>query len=181
MRRAHKDVVKKLVQAAAVLGWLVSTGAWATTLEPLTVDEMIQKSTAIVRGTVTSMGAQQRGSIIYQQVQIKVLERFKGSGGGVVDVLVPGGALNGVRQTFSGTPQLLPGVEYVFFLWTGPRGSTQIVGLAQGVLNLKLDAKGDAQVQRAAITEGVGASIDAIAMSLESLRIRIQRVAGARE
>lgn len=181
MRRALREVVKKLVQAAVILGCLAAGEGWATTLERLSLDEMIQKSTAVVRGSVTSMTAHQRGSIIYQQAQIRVVERFKGSGGGVVDVLVPGGTLNGVRQTFSGTPQLSPGTEYVFFLWTGPRGTTQIIGLAQGVLNLKLDAKGNAQVQRAAITEGVGTSIDAIAMSLDSLRVRIQQVTGARE
>lgn len=173
--------MKKFVQAAAILGCLVAGVSRATTLERLSLDEMIQQSTAIIRGSVTSMAAHQRGSIIYQQVQVRVLERLKGSGATVVDVWVPGGTLNGFRQTFSGTPQLSTGMEYVFFLWTGPRGATQVIGLAQGVLNLKLDAKGNSHVQRAAIAEGVGTPIDAIAMSLDSLRLRIQRVAGVRE
>lgn len=169
------------MQAVAVLGWAMSGVTWATTLERLSLDEMIQKSTAIVRGSVGSMSARQRGSVIYQEVQIRVLERLKGAGGATVDVLVPGGTLNGVRQTFSGVPQLSQSSEYVFFLWTGPRGSTQIIGLAQGVFQLKLDSKGTAQVQRAAITEGVGTSIEAITMSLDALRTRVQRVAGAKE
>ena len=173
--------MNRLVQAVAVLGWALSSVSWATTLERLSLDEMIQKSTTIVRGTVGAMSARQRGSVIYQEVQIRVVERLKGAGGATADVLVPGGVLNGVRQTFSGVPQLSQGSEYVFFLWTGSRGSTQIIGLAQGVFRLSLDSKGAAQVQRAAITEGVGASIEAIAMSLDALRERVRRVAGARE
>ena len=62
------------------------------TLERLSLDDMISKSTGIVRGKVMSTSAAFAPSqpVIYTHYTIQVSERFKGTGGNSVDVVVPG-------------------------------------------------------------------------------------------
>ena len=102
------------------------------TLEQLSLDDMIQKSTAIVRGSVALSRTEASGPVIYTHYIVRVTENFKGNSQGAVDVAVPGGTANNMRQTFPGSPQFKIGDDYVFFLWTGRSGLTQIIGLTQG-------------------------------------------------
>src|ERR1035441_1442805 len=67
--------------------------------------------------------------IIYTHYQIRVSETLKGSSAATVEFVVQGGVANNLRQTFSGVPQFAVGDEYVFFLWSGKSGVTQIMGL----------------------------------------------------
>ena len=108
----------------------------SATLERLSLDDMIAKSTVIVRGKVTSAYAAASGPIIYTNYTVQVSERLKGQAGSSVEVSVPGGAANGLRQTFSGAPTLNAGEEFVFFLFTGRDGRTAIIGLTQGLFAL---------------------------------------------
>jgi hypothetical protein len=107
----------------------------ATTLEQLTLDEMIQQSTSIVRARVGGSRTAYRGAGIYTFYQLAVLETWKSpskSGGGPTEIAVPGGVVEGVRQIATGAPDLKPGQEYVLFLWTSRSGLTQVMGLSQG-------------------------------------------------
>ena len=97
----------------------------SATLERLSLDDMITKSTAIVRGKVTSSNASFSGPIIYTHYTIQVSEHFKGDSRSSVDLVVPGGVAKNVRQGFPGTPEFKVGDEFVFFLWTGRSGQTQ--------------------------------------------------------
>ena len=104
---------------------------------------MAQVSTAIVRARVTGTYAAAQGTAeIYTHYQLQVAERWKGAEAATLDIVVPGGTANGLRQSFSGTPKLIIGREYVLFLWTGPSGRTHITGLSQGVFDLKSDLQG---------------------------------------
>src|ERR1700736_3721117 len=93
--------------------------AGATTLERLTLDDMAQKSTAIVRARVTGSHAGTRGTNIYTYFELQVIESWKSaektSGPTTTEVAVPGGAFDGVRQSVTGAPELKPGQEYVLF------------------------------------------------------------------
>ncbi len=136
-----------------ILPLVLSLCLGAATLEKLTLEDMIQKSTAIVRGQVLSSSAAPHGSIIYTHYRVQVLEHWKGGEAGILDVVVPGGAANGLRQTFSGAPRLTRGGEYVLFLWTGPSGLTHVVGLTQGLFSVDRKASGEAVVWRGATGE----------------------------
>lgn len=125
----------------------------AATLERLSLDQMIQQCTAIVRGQVVSSYAAAHGSLIYTHYGIQVTDRWKGPEAGTLDIVVPGGAAGGLRQSFSGAPVLAQGSEYVLFLWTGPSGLTHIIGLSQGLFSLKRDAGGETVAWRAATSE----------------------------
>jgi len=143
---------------------------------------MILKSTAIVRGRVVSSQAAFHNSLIYTHFKIQVLERWKGPNETVLDVAIPGGWTRNLRQSFAGAPQLSPGVEYLFFLWTGKSGITHVIGLSQGVLDLVKDAGGNIMVARDATGElmldpktGRAVTDTAMRMRLREMSDRIQR------
>jgi len=108
----------------------------SATLERLTLSDMVLKSTVVVRGTVLSSGASLTGGLIFTHYRVQVTESLKGRTGGVLDVAVPGGVANGIRQPVSGAPQFTPGDDYVFFLWTSKAGVTQVLGLTQGIFRV---------------------------------------------
>jgi hypothetical protein len=150
------------------------------TLEQLSLDDMIQKSTAIVRGSVALSRTEASGPVIYTHYIVRVTENFKGNSQGAVDVAVPGGTANNMRQTFPGSPQFKIGDDYVFFLWTGRSGLTQIIGLTQGLFALSPGSGDTPTVTRAASQEvmlekGTGRQVkdQTIVMTLADLRARI--------
>jgi hypothetical protein len=108
----------------------------SATLERLTLSDMAVKSTLVVRGKVLSSSASFSGSLVFTHYQVQVSETLKGQSAGVIDVAVPGGVANGIRQAVSGAPEFQPGEEYVFFLWTGKSGVTQVIGLTQGLFHV---------------------------------------------
>src|SRR5271166_6609582 len=111
---------------ALIAGFLAPLGA--TTLQKLSMDDMIQKSTLIVRAKVVSSRSAFLGRDILTYYQLQVLEGWK-SAVTQTEVAIPGGAVGGLRQMAAGSPTLKIGDEYVIFLWTSRTGLTQIIGL----------------------------------------------------
>src|SRR5258706_3484995 len=105
----------------------------ATTLQKLSLDDMIRLSTTVVRARVSGSYAAARGADIYTFYQLSVLETLKAGGHPPLEVAVPGGSAKGQRQLVEGAPQLKAGEEYVLFLWTSRSGLTQVIGLSQGL------------------------------------------------
>lgn len=156
----------------------------AATLEKLGLEDMTQKSTAIVRGRVTGSYAAAQGPLIYTHYRIRVSERWKGPASASLDVVVPGGVADGLRQSFSGAPKLAAGHDYVLFLWTGPSGLTHIIGLSQGLFEVNSQSNGDLVVSRPASAEMMldsgGRSVrdEAMTFRLLDLHRRVSSVAG---
>jgi len=126
------------------------------------------------------------GTIIYTYYSIQVTEQFKGPSQSFVTFAVPGGVANNRRQTFPGAPEFKSGDDFVFFLWTGKSGATQIIGLTQGLFRLSSVANGDAVATRPASAElmldratGEPVKDRAVVMNLSDLRAHIASVAGA--
>jgi len=105
----------------------------ASTVQLLSNDDLVAKSTSIVRAKVLSETGMLRRSTIYTSYHVQVLEVLKGAAGTQLDVAVPGGVAQGLREIVSGAPKLQTGTEYVLFLWTSQSGLTQILGLSQGL------------------------------------------------
>ena len=144
-------MLRKLILLAAATGLL--TSLTASTLQRLSLTDMIQKSTLIVRGTILpGTSAVLRGPLIYTHYQLSVMSAFKGTPGTVIDVAVPGGALHGIEQPVAGAPTLTAGQNYVLFLWTSKSGLTQVIGLSQGLFNVTTNAQGQVIVSRGAAT-----------------------------
>ncbi|HZS93819.1 MAG TPA: hypothetical protein VFA78_03410, partial [Chloroflexota bacterium] len=92
---------------------------------------------------------------IFTYYRLQVSETLKGSvqPGAQVEVAVPGGSANGIRQVVPGAPSLETGGSYVLFLWTSRSGLTQVIGLSQGLFRMTKDSSGTAIVIRPASTE----------------------------
>ncbi len=167
--------VKRLFMLALLIAPLQ-----CATLERLTFDDLAAKSTAIVRGRVTAAWPAMTGGVIYTHYKVQVAESFKGPAQSSVEIMVPGGSLNGVRQTFAGSPTLTTGDEFVFFLWTSKSGITWITGLTQGLFSLPSNGSSEPTAVRPASRElmldsasGRQVKDTTVNMSLSELRTRI--------
>lgn len=181
MSRVKRSFILALMVAAS-LATLQSA-----TLERLALDDMILRSTAIVRGKVTASWADFTGSVIYTHYQIQVIEQFKGVPGSTVEVMTPGGTAKGVKSTFSGSPALNKGDEFVFFLWTSKAGITWITGLTQGLFALAPEGTADRVATRSASRELMldpetsrPVKDTALSMKLSVLRSRIATTLAAK-
>jgi hypothetical protein len=152
MRSAQFHTVKRHLWLTALLVVGIQPLRCAT-LEQLSMDDLIGKSTAIVRGTVVDSWAALTGSVIYTHYKVQVSESFKGPRQSSVEVVVAGGVVNNLSQSFSGSPKLNKGDEFVFFLWTSRAGLTQIMGLTQGLFAVGPGAPADPMATRAASRE----------------------------
>ncbi len=186
MRTAPTESVKRHLLVALVLTFCMGPLQCAT-LERLSLDDMISKSTGIVRGKVTGSYAAftQNAPVIYTHYTIQVSERYKGAAGNTLDVVVPGGVVNNVRQSFAGAPTFNTGDEFVFFLWTSKAGLTQVIGLTQGLFALAADGTADPMATRSASNElmldrGTGQPVkdQPLVMRLSELRSRISSTLG---
>ena len=127
----------------------------ATTLEKLTFDEMVAKSTQIVRGRIALSNVQQHGAIYYSHYRVQVSEQYKGAAAKTIDVVLPGGTIGRSQQTFSGVPTFPTDTDLVLFLWTSKSGLTHIIGLSQGIFTVTKDAAGQTIFSRGSIQEGL--------------------------
>jgi hypothetical protein len=163
-----------------MLALLLCTTVPAATLQQLTMDQMTQSATAIVRARVVSASASFTGSTIYTHYKLQIVESWKGFP--TAEVMLPGGVANGLRQSFPGIPQLEPGGEYVMFLWTSSStGITHLVGLTQGLFHVNSQADGSTVASRAPIGEmmldGSGHRVadQAISMKLTDMKGRVSQ------
>jgi hypothetical protein len=171
-------------QVLSAIPAIFAVGLQATTLQQLTMDDMIAQSTAIVHVKVTSAAPVMRGRNIYTFYQFQTIETLKGTAS--AQVAVPGGAISGVRQDVAGAPSLRTGGEYVIFLWTSNSGLTQVIGLSQGLFNVAQDSSGSVVLVRAALMgattvnqSGQVQNASAVTISLAALKSEIQKVSGA--
>lgn len=119
--------------------WLVLTclSASGATLEQMSLDDLAQKSTSVVRGQAGTARTERVGPLIYTFTALQVHETLKGEPIRQVEIALPGGTVGDVSQRFGGVPRLEPGKDYLVFLWQGPSGRTQITGLTQGLFDIE--------------------------------------------
>lgn len=137
---------------------LLAGSAGAVTLEKLSLEEMIDSSTLIVRGTIGESAPSRNGQLIETEYRVKVAEILKAPAGaaigepgtGGISISLPGGAAGGLRQTLAGVPVLENGSEYVLFLWRASSGRLLLVGMSQGLLRIER-VNGRATAERPAI------------------------------
>jgi hypothetical protein len=135
MRPAPKHIVPKPIRFALCL-CLGLAPVWGATLEQLSLNDLIARSTLIVQAKVTGSTASYTGSTIYTHYKVSVLQQWKGASQTTLDVQIPGGAANGMRQIVPGAPQFTTGQQYVLFLWTSRTGVVSTLGFTEGVFNL---------------------------------------------
>ena len=120
----------------------------AATLEQLSLAEMVRQSSAIVLAKAAQSRSIRAGALIYTLVEVEVLEQWKGERVARREIALPGGRIGGFSQRFDGVPVLAPDQEFVAFLWTGPSGRTQLLGLSQGFFDVIRDSQGGIRIHR---------------------------------
>ena len=160
-----------LISALGVSGLLS-----AATLEKLSMDDMVQKSTDIVCATVTATSSFVKGPLIYTRYRILVSQRWKGPEAAQMDIAVPGGQYGIQNQIFSGAPKLQMGKEYMLYLWTSKSGLTQVIGLTQGLFGVSRNSQGVASVSRAAGTETMLDAASGLQITDQSVRMPLKDV-----
>ena len=182
-------MIRRVKHLAIVAPVLIAWAAplWCATLERLTFEDMAVKSTMIVRGKVSDAWTALTNGVIFTHYQVQLSETFKGTVGNSVEVMVPGGVLNGLHQTFPGSPALNKGNEFVLFLWTSKAGITWITGLTQGLFTVPADGTSDPTARRPASPELMLDPITArpvkevaMSMRLSDLRARIAAALAAK-
>ena len=155
----------------------------ATTLVKMSMDDLIAKSTEIVRAKVVGVRTASVGQDIYTYYQLQVSESLKGASV-PAEVAVSGGVYGNLRQVAVGSPVLNQGQEYVLFLWTNSHKTSQLIGLAQGMLSLSEDASGTLVLSRPAVHDqmldasGKPVADSAVNMKWSDLKALITRTLG---
>jgi hypothetical protein len=180
--RPFGTTLVKYVVKIAVSAFLLAAVLPAATLEYLSLDDLAVKATAIVRARVTGSYAEPGRTIIYTHYRIEVLDRWKGPDASEMDIVLPGGSANGLRQTFPGVPRLIDGQEYLLFLWQSPTGGlTHVLGLSQGIFTVKRGDSGEATAYRGVNTDtilnsrGQPVRQSAVTLKLSDFRRRVGR------
>lgn len=180
--------MSKRVYIRALTAAVAVCSLQGTTLEQLSLTQMARQSTAIVRARVTGSANFVRGENAFTQYRLDVAGVWKSTGGSApTEVAVPGGIAQGFRQVVSGAPSLRTGSEYVLFLWTSPRGLTQIVGLSQGLFVVERAEAGEDVVIRAAASErilnqaGEPVSDQQVRLKLAELKAQVEQALGGRK
>jgi hypothetical protein len=161
-----------------IFAGLVCLPVRSSTLQHLSLKEMALQSTEVVRGHVQRGKSAWHGSQLFTHYLVFVDDRWKGSGGPVVDMAVQGGVVDCQRQTAAGAPELADGGEYVLFLWRSPSGLNLIIGMSQGLF--VVNSPGEEAVQ-ASTTEimldhsGAGVRAAPVRMKLADMRKYVQR------
>src|ERR1035441_2650536 len=97
----------RALSLASILALTTILPLAATTLQRLSVDDLVGKSTGIVRATAVPVSSFQRSGMIYTTYRLEVSEALKGSTGATVEVAVPGGDYQGLHQSVAGsTPRV---------------------------------------------------------------------------
>lgn len=138
------------VRSASVLSaacaLLVSAAAHATIMLPLTVEEMAQEASAVVRARVVDRSAEwdRERKRIYTTTTLEISDAIKGDVSRRIQVRTLGGEADGVGMKVAGTPQFAMGEEVLVFLRPDPGAPAvhQVIGMAQGKYQLRQDEHG---------------------------------------
>ena len=136
--------IRTLLSGSALLlvlgGGLLSAPASATTLVPLSVEQMTDAADRIVRATVTEVWAEEdvQGQI-WTRVQIEVDAILKGGETQALIVDQLGGIYHNDYAPIVGAARFSPGEEAIFFLEQFDSGRLSVVGLFQGKYTVRID------------------------------------------
>ena len=117
--------------------------AGAATLAPLSFEQLVNASAAVVYGRVTDVRSQwtEDRRFIESIVSIAVVKGMKGSARETVSFTVPGGQVGRYTNVIPGAPVFAAGDTAVIFLTSrGPRLPVT-TGLTQGIYRVQRDAR----------------------------------------
>jgi hypothetical protein len=139
------------LKSALMSGFLVlALSAWAsaTTLVRMSLAQLSQAATTVVRGAVVSQVSRWNAdhTRIFTLTTIAVSESLKGHPASTIVIQQPGGTVGHIRVLVPGTIRFRPAAQYVLFLENGPQGRYLPVGMVQGAYRLYSGRAGNERV-----------------------------------
>ena len=122
--------------------WFIAT-AQATTVVPLSFEQLVSESASVVYGRVIDVRSQWTDDrrFIESVVSIEILKGMKGGAHDTISFTVPGGQVGRYLNVIPGAPVFTPGDTAVFFLTSrGPRLPVT-TGLTQGIYRVQRDTR----------------------------------------
>jgi len=168
------------------LALLLAAGvAAATTVVPLTIEQLTAVSSHVVEGRALQSWSQWNAahSIIYTYTKFAVTRSLKGQTAGTVIVRQLGGALDGTTQRVAGVHYWVRGEQAVLFLRPGdvPDGSLVVTGTMQGNFRMRRAggvttvSNGAPQVSAYKMSAGTTSEYQGNTMRLQELETRVQK------
>lgn len=134
----------RVLHAAAIVALLVVLPARGTVLVELSLEQLSQASTAIVRGRVVGQESRWNSTRtgVVTLTTIEIEESLKGHPGAVVVIQQPGGRVGNIHLRVPGTVRFLPGARYFLFLESGREAARyRLVGMGQGAYRIFRDPR----------------------------------------
>jgi hypothetical protein len=122
---------------------LFISNAGATTLAPLSFEQLVNESASVVYGRVIDVRSQWTDDrrFIESVIAIEILKGMKGNARETISFTVPGGQVGRYLNLIPGAPVFAVGDTAVFFLTSrGPRLPVT-TGLSQGIYRVQRDAR----------------------------------------
>jgi hypothetical protein len=115
---------------------------FATVLVPLSFEQLVNESQAVVYGRVSDVRAQWTADrrFIESIVTVEILRGMKGRAGESIAFTVPGGQVGSYLNVIPGAPTFVPGDLAVFFLSAQGARMPVTTGFTQGIYRVRRDA-----------------------------------------
>jgi len=177
--------VRRALRAIVILSAAVSLAS-ATTIIPMSVEQLAGKSTQVMRARAMQSWAawNPQHSIIYTYTTFQVVKAFKGAAAQTVTVKQIGGRVGNTVQRVSGVRQFTGGEENILFLQPSQDndGTFIVTGLVQGNYRLArantgeiVASNGVPEVSAVQVGTGEVSSYRGSAMTVNELERRIQK------
>ena len=165
---------------------LFSLAADATTVVPLSFEQLVNASQSVVYGRVADVRAQWTADrrFIESVVTVEILRGMKGNAGESIAFTVPGGQVGRYLNVIPGAPSFAPGDLAVFFLTAqGPRLPVT-TGLTQGIYRVQRDISSGEMLVVPPVIDVAGrvvrGDVRRKPVSLSAFEGTVRAVAGAR-
>lgn len=172
--------------AAVFLISLLAASVDATTVVPLSFEQLVNASSVVVYGRVSDVRSQWTADrrFIESVVSVEVIRGMKGGAGETIAFTIPGGQVGRYLNVIPGAPSFAPGDLAVFFLTAhGPRLPVT-TGLTQGIYRVQRDAASGAMLVAPPIVEAAGrivrGEVTRKAVSLAAFEGSVRAVADVR-
>ncbi len=120
---------------------LCGASVHATTLVPLSFEQLVNASSSVIYGRVSDVRGQWTDDrrFIESVVTVEILQGMKGSARETVAFTVPGGQVGRYLNLIPGAPRLAAGDHAVFFLTSQGARLPMTTGLTQGIYRVQRD------------------------------------------
>lgn len=136
----------------------LASPVFATTLVPLSFEQLVNESQSVVYGRVTDVRAQWTADrrFIESVVTIEVLRGMKGTARESIAFTVPGGQVGRYLNVIPGAPSFATGDTAVFFLTAQGARLPVTTGLTQGIYRVRRDDGSGEMLVVPPVVDGVG-------------------------